>query len=466
MQVVNFRSDVEGVRWPALPQGRAPGLLSLLFQFEQTQWWPAARRRERELSQLGALLDHAAKSTSFYRERLAALGWRQGQALTDKLWNQLPCVRRSDLSTHVERFYSVPVPHHGRMFLKKTSGSTGSPLEIRESDVTSLFWSAMTLRDHLWQRRDFSGSLVTIRSGRDATDPFAVQRRPSWGPPAAEVFETGPMTLFYHRLPVEQQAEVVRDCNPHFLLAYPTNVLELADYYQYAGLELPRLTEVRTYGEAVNADVRAAVRETWGAAVHDVYSCEELGYIALQCHANDHYHVMAEDVLVEILDHTGSPCAPGQVGRVVLTDLHNFVMPLIRYENGDYAEAGEGCDCGRTLPVINRVIGRKRNLARLPDNRCFEARVPRALWRKFSGIDRLQLVQDDVRRITIRIAVKAPLDAATKQALQSDVAAALKFPFDFSIEERPEIPRHDNGKFESFMSTLDWDEQHPPEFVV
>ena len=78
---------------------------------------------------------------------------------------------------------------------------------------------------------------------------------------------------------------------------------------------------------------------------------------------------MAESVLVEILNDDGTPCAPGEIGRVVVTALQNFATPLIRYEVGDYAEASAPCPCGRGLPVIRRIMGRVRNLLVLPDGK-------------------------------------------------------------------------------------------------
>jgi phenylacetate-CoA ligase len=72
-------------------------------------------------------------------------------------------------------------------------------------------------------------------------------------------------------------------------------------------------------------------------------------------------------VLVEILDAQGRPCRPGEIGRVVATPLHNVAMPLLRYELDDYAEVGQACACGRGLPVIRRILGRRQNMLRLPD---------------------------------------------------------------------------------------------------
>ena len=129
-------------------------------------------------------------------------------------------------------------------------------------------------------------------------------------------------------------------------------------------MRLPGLREVRTLGEASTPDLRALCREAWGVPLVDVYSAEEVGYIALQCPEHEHYHVQAESVLVEILDERGAPAPPGETGRVVVTDLHNFAMPLVRYEIGDYAEVGEPCACGRGLPVLRRIVGRVRNMLR------------------------------------------------------------------------------------------------------
>ena len=89
-----------------------------------------------------------------------------------------------------------------------------------------------------------------------------------------------------------------------------------------------------------------------------MYTCQEAGYLALQCPDYPHFHVQSENVLLEVVDDVGQPCGPGEVGRVLITSLNNFATPLIRYELGDYAEVGAPCPCGRGLPVLKRIMGR------------------------------------------------------------------------------------------------------------
>jgi phenylacetate-CoA ligase len=106
---------------------------------------------------------------------------------------------------------------------------------------------------------------------------------------------------------------------------------------------LARLREVRTFGELVEPRVREECLEIWGLNIVDIYSSQEVGYLALQCPDYIQYHVQSENVLVEVLDDANQPCEPGQIGRLVVTSLHNFALPLLRYEIGDYAEVGWPC---------------------------------------------------------------------------------------------------------------------------
>ncbi len=461
-----IRSSILHNRWPGVPPRQGLGVLAILFQLEHSQWWPAEVLQARQFLQLDSLLGFACKSVPYYRERFARIGWQAGEPLTSEIWSELPLLRRSDIEEHARDLLAGSMTAHGKTIVKHTSGSSGRPIAVTRTELAGLFWSALTLRDHLWHRRDFSAGLVTIRSGRNATDPLAVQNQASWGTPAGLIYDTGPMTLFYHRMPLARQAEILCARNPRYLLAYPSNVLELADYFRAKGLSLPALTEVRTYGEPVDEDVRDECRNVWGVPVTDMYSCEEVGYLALQCPEHQHYHVQSEAVLVEILDEFNQACAPGQIGRVVVTSLHDFAMPLIRYEIGDYAEAASPCDCGRGLPVVTRVPGRRRNLAALPDGRCFVPEVRKASWTSIGRIERLQLVQKLIGQIEINVAAASPLTEVERRALIAAIGADLRHPFELSITELDEIPRHDNGKLESFVSEISWPDDAPPRIVA
>jgi phenylacetate-CoA ligase len=250
-------------------------------------------------------------------------------------------------------------------------------------------------------------------------------------------------------MPLARQLEILAARRPHVLIMYPSNARALCRLARRRGVRLPDLRVVSTYGEPLPPDVRAACRETWGVPVQDAYSCEEAGFIALQCPRYEHYHVQSESALVEVLDDEGRPCAPGRIGKVVLTPLHAFAMPLLRYAIGDYAEVGDACPCGRGLPVLTRILGRRRNQVSLPDGRRLFPDVG-ALWAAIPDVDQIQAIQRGAEDVEIRFVRSEPLRPAEGPAIRGRIHWALGHPFRLTFTAEEAIPRQPNGKYETF----------------
>jgi phenylacetate-CoA ligase len=175
-----------------------------------------------------------------------------------------------------------------------------------------------------------------------------------------------------------------------------------------------------------------------------------MGFIALQCPRHEHYHVQSESVLVEVLDEDGEPVRPGEIGRVVLTSLHNFAMPLIRYAIGDYAEAGAPCPCGRGLPVLKRILGRSRNRVSMPDGRRAWPDVG-ALRAAIPGAEQIQVVQQGADAVEVRYARDLALSPEEERESGERIRAALGHPFGLTFTGPAPIPRQPNGKLETFF---------------
>jgi len=321
-----------------------------------------------QFRRLEALLDHAVRHVPFYRERASRYG--PPRPLDREALQALPIIDRADVQAGGAAFHSLSLPPgHAPAVEVHTSGSTCRPLTGLTTEVTRFQWLALTLREHLWQERDFSLRLASIRPDRLAPGQAQVAFQ-DWGDPVARIYRTGPAALLSSSAPISEQLNWLRDQQPGYLLSLPSNLRELAIESMNCGTRLTHLRQVRAYGETLTGDTRRICREAWGVDVADVYSSQEVGYIAFQCQAGS-YHVQVESCLVEVLDEAGSVCSPGEVGRVVLTPLYNFAMPLIRYSILDYAEVGDPCPCGRTLPTLRRILGRQRNMARRPDGSSF-----------------------------------------------------------------------------------------------
>ncbi|MBI3096415.1 MAG: phenylacetate--CoA ligase family protein [Rhodocyclales bacterium] len=448
-----LKSAVFGVSWPGIPSPEGAALLALQYQFEHSQWLPLAQIEAKQFRQLREVLAHAAQTVPYHRDRLRAAGIDPDRDIDPAAFARLPLLTRRDVQRQGAALLSQAPPRgHGELVEHKTSGSSGEPLRVFGTQLDTNFWLAQTLRDHLWHRREFAGKLCAIRSRVNDMEMRG------WGPATDALFATGPSALLNIRADPAQQLEWLQQHNPDYLLSHPTNLRELARLSLREGVKLPRLRQVRSFGEALPHDLRTLCREAWGVGVVDVYSAEEVGYIALQCPGHEHYHLQSEHLLIEILDPAGRPCAPGAVGRVVVTTLHNFAMPLLRYALDDYAEVGAACACGRGLPVLTRILGRSRNMLTLPDGRRYWPSFPEMRYAAAS-IRQLQIIQHTRGMVEARFVAERGLQAEEERALIAAIRDALGYPFAVTLTPVAEIRRPPSMKYEDIVSLVAADDE-------
>ena len=457
-----LRSVTKGVVWPALPSQRGAALLSLLFQLEETQWWSAERLLQSQMRQLETLLRHAWDTVPYYRDRLGHAGYAPGQAVTPAAWRALPILSRREVQSAGEALVSRGIPaEYGPMGETHTSGSTGQPVKLRATLLDSMMWAALAFRDYIWHQHDFSGRLAVIRptTGNTGAPPGGTIQQ-DWGAPVNTVFRTGPSAILSLNADIATQAQWLTRWQPDYLVTFPTNLKALIEHFSSRGERLRSLRAVRTVSEIVTPALRALCLESWGVPIVDTYSSQEIGYIAAQCPDAAQYHVMAEGVLVEILDEAGAPCAAGETGRHVVTSLHNLATPLIRYELRDHAEAGAPCACGRGLPTIARILGRTRNMLTLPDGRQHWPLTGFMAFREIAPVRQYQFVQHTREEIEVRFVVDRPLTADEEGQLGRVIQAALDHPFRLRFTYfADEIPRNPGGKFEEFVSLVEQGER-------
>lgn len=424
-------------------------MLAMQYQFAQSERWSPAELRAAQFAQLTQLLHHAKTTVPFYRDRLA--GIETDRPLDAAAFAQIPLLRRQDIQENFDALVTRALPlDHGGMQEGQTSGSTGRPIRFMVTALTEAFWHAFTLREHLWRRRDFTGKLASIRGPGRIKSGSGM----GWGPSTDSAFRTGSVAMCTTEQTMQVQAEWLMQENPDYLISIASNVQELARYCSHQGLRPSRLREVRTYGEALHPEARSVIRRAWGVPVTDMYSCREGGYLALQCSKHEHYHVQAEGVYLELLNAEGQPCVPGELGRVVITPLHNFATPLIRYEIGDFAEAGEPCDCGRGLPVIRCIFGRVRNMLRLPDGGLRYPRFGEYQFGDIKPVRQFQVVQKTLSDIEVTLVVARPLLPAEEETLRTLILKNLGYAFRVTFVYCDGIPRSSGGKYEDFRSEV------------
>ncbi len=431
----------------------AQQLHDLVCRAEHAQWRDERRIARDQLGIVRDLLTHAIAHSPYYSKRfkgldVRSLGWKDFQ--------QLPTLSREELRSAKAEIDCRSVPKsHGALSSTMTSGSTGSPVEVRITGLVGQHWYCNALRDHLWHQRDASLTTAGIRwrAENEAMAPEGWDLT-NWGEPHSQFYLTGKAFVLNSSSSTTAQLEWLLARNPHYLISHPSNLRALLVLMAERSARPENLLQVRTVGEQVSEDLRQLVSQVLGVPLIDAYTSQEIGYMALQCPLHNHYHVLSDSVVLEVVDSEGKACEPGELGRVLVTSLRNFATPLIRYDVGDMAIRGGSCDCGRGLPVVEKLVGRVRNMLQLPDG---STHWPNFGLRKIMDVvplKQFQLRQRDLQTIEFHAVLTQQLTPQQESAIRDILIEHLGFPFTIEFNYPNEIPRSANGKYEDFVSLL------------
>ena len=164
--------------------------------------------------------------------------------------------------------------------------------------------------------------------------------------------------------------------------------------------------------------------------------------------------MQSEHVIVEVVDADDEPVGPGELGRVLVTQLHNFALPLIRYELGDWARRGDPCPCGRAHDVLLEVSGRTRNMLSLPGGGTSCPRFETEEWAFELGVRQSRVIQRTAKELEVELVTRTPLTAEQCEHVRESVSTTTQDRFRVSVREVESIPSGANGKFEEFLNLL------------
>jgi phenylacetate-CoA ligase len=401
--------------------------LGKLRSLEKTQWLPFEQLVELQLSELRGLVEHADRHVPYYRERFAAAGVvaRELRSMRDVL--RLPLLSREDAqaSEKTRRSTSPPLVE----IRKSTSGTLGLPLSFGYERASEDWRQATRLRSYAWAGH------------RPGTRTFHF-----WGPSAKQ---TG-----WRKAKVELDHAIRRDCyvdcsvrsserldeaiallkrfQPQMIICFSSAGADLARRVVETGARSWDTIPVLCGAEALVPSDRKVMEEAFGPAVFETYGSREVMLMGAECEKHDGLHIPMENVIVEIVVREGDTvrhAAPGEVGEVAVTDLHNRAMPFIRYLNGDRAVAGDDapCACGRGLGRLRAIDGRVTATLRdgngAPVGGLFVHALLAHVGHAFRGF---QAVQHTNGSVTLRLVKSSAFDEAAHSYLLDGFQKYLK----------------------------------------
>ncbi|MFO0931729.1 MAG: phenylacetate--CoA ligase family protein [Planctomycetota bacterium] len=390
-------------------------------------------------ARVATLREVAAMSPAAFRARtddaLAAhLRWAattvpalKGTVAPDAPLAAFPVLTRARLQEDLEALRDPTRPREA-FVLEASGGSTGAPVRVWRDVETSRWTFAQEV--HLlegwglapWCRRAYLWG--DDREQRDVPWKERVVRRllPNLFLNAFGMDEAR-MAGFADRLDAFR---------PEMVQGYATALDLFASFLLATGRQVAAPAVVRSSAEALSAEARARIERAFRAPVRDVYGSRESTHLAAQC-AHGGYHVLGAGRVVEIVDDAGAPAAPGLPGRVLVTDLTNRAMALVRYENGDvasWAPEGAPCPCGAPFPRIERVHGRTSDFLTTPGGRRIHGEWFTHLFYGREGVAKFQVHQRSRTRVEVRTVgpateeALAPVLAAIRGAMGPEVVVA------------------------------------------
>ncbi len=446
-----------GQSWPSLPAPSLSQVWSAYLALDETQWLRAADLEQRQLIQFRSLLDHCQQHVPYYRELLAKLGINCTSIQSMSDLRRIPLLSRRTWQEHFDQFCAEQLPQ-GTVALDedRTSGTSGVPIRVLKTNLFYVWWLAFYLRDLEWSDLRPTGTMASIRAtlktGAELERLLQGERMPCWNPILEPLLETGPLYGMDIRQNPQRQIEWLGEIDPDYLLSHTSNLELMASMLQDEPHRFPRLNAIQAISETLTEEAQTTIEAAFQVPVRNLYSCAEAGYLASPCPAGHGLHVHAENVILEILDDFDQPCKPGVTGRVVLTVLHNFRTPFIRYEIGDLATlAPSCCPCGRGLPLLSRVHGKARPHFRLAGDRWKHSSDLVHAITEVGGHHQHQVVQKSIDHVIVRIVPNRAWTPNHHQRLIQTVHAFFESPVKVQFELKKRLELSPSAKMQSMV---------------
>jgi phenylacetate-CoA ligase len=409
-----------------------------LALLERTQWWSRDQVLEFQWQELLRLLEHTFRSVPYYQEKYRKAGLVLSDIRTREDFARLPILTRAEVNENRARLCSTEF--RGKLLPHATGGSSGTP--------TRFF---RTIESYDW--RTAAKDRVYSWSGWRPGEKSAYL----WGAPVGKVprfqaAKTRAYDLFHRQLVLntfsqnDELWEAVRHrimrFRPRIVVGYVSSLAEFSAFLLRRGLHIPPIEAVIAAAEPLYAGTRQQIGEALGAPVFNTYGCREFMSLAGECPNHDGLHVNAENVLVE----TALPPAAGP-SEVLVTDLHNYGMPFIRYAIGDLAVLDDApCSCGRGLPRIQRIEGRVLDALRTADGRTVPGEFFPHILKDIPEIAHYRVEQHSPAHIVILAVLQAPLSDRSQGLLQREIARVFAGNMRWEIRPVAEIPQLASGK--------------------
>lgn len=420
----------------------------------KAQFWSKDQLENWQLDRLKKILVHANENCPFYTERFKTYGFDPNEFKTFDDLNNFPILTKKEIQNNLE---SLTARNYDKaqMYLNRTGGSTGSPLEFYVDSERLFSRKAATLRHDRWAGVDIGDKVAVLWGARAdfvGQPNFKTKLR-------AKLLDRRIFldTSDINKAKMDDFIARLNSFKPKAYLAYANSLFLFARYLEEKQIKLNSYPQtIITSAELLEPVQRELIEKVFHAPVFNRYGCRETSVLASECSEHKGLHIAAESLYVEFLDEKNI-YKQKNGGEIIVTDLLNFGMPLIRYQIGDVGRRlDEPCPCGRVLPLMEISGGRMTDFLVTAEGKVVSgAALTIYFIANVKGIAQAQIIQEQKEQIILKIVKGPEFSDKTNAEIGEKVAyffgAAMKYQLEF-VEK---IPATASGKYAFSISKLD-----------
>jgi phenylacetate-CoA ligase len=392
-------------------------------------------------------LVRAYEDVDFYHDAFVQRGLNPHNFQNIAELTEYPIIDKQDIQQNFSSFISNKVSID-ELNKSHSSGSTGRPLWTyfdRKAWVRKKYFSKLRARMACGLK---PGEKIVIC---DTDPPAELEKRNKKIIFSNPVLKTRYVSIF--DTPRKNIEDLIRFC-PQTVDSMPSHLFQLAMFMKEHNIKLPSIKRIFTSSEYLEPNMRQFLRQIFEAELYDIYGCTEVKEVAWECEKHSGYHINEDDVFLEILNDS-VPAKPGEVGEIVLTDLRNRAMPLIRYRLGDLGMLLPGtCSCGRVFSLMLPAAGRSSEYVTTPSGKRISPYRFTTAIEKTPGLLQYQFIQDSVDGIIINIIMDDHEQKDTIEEIQTKIQPVIGEEMRIQIKMCDQIDIEENGKYKVVKSSV------------
>jgi phenylacetate-CoA ligase len=384
----------------------------------------ARELQEFQEDRLNAILLHAYANVPYYHRVFGEIGLIHSGAVDTSKFDRIPVLTKDILRRFTKELVSRDYQTRG-WYYNTSGGSTGEPVRVMQ-DAAFGRWGAATdyyyyahilgIEEPIAKRVLLWGSERDFFAGGAGIQARLKNR----------VAHT--MFLNSFRMSESDLELYIRKINayrPELIRGYAHSLFELCDYAARKKRRLHTPRVVVSAAELLTEDMRNAIESAFKTHVFDFYGSREAGGLAGEC-TKGRMHQFAFFNYFEVLDPHDQQVGPNEEGKVVVTNLASYAMPLIRYDMGDTVVCTDDqCSCGNPLPTLRNVTGRVGDHFITKNGAIIEANYFGFLFDFRDSIRKFQMIQEDYERIRIKVALRSDLTASDRDDIENKIRFAM-----------------------------------------